>query len=172
MGYDYDCVVIGAGIAGMTAAIYLNRFNLRVLLLDKGEPGGLLNKISVIENYPGFTEIKGEELAQKIYNQVRNAGIEFKYGNVLKIEVAVGDTVEEGDVLLVLEAMKMEIEVKAPKDYDLRQDPIPFTIGKSQKENISVTATNSLTKGGVILTKIDDIDRTMLKGAIFKVVEI
>ncbi|HHT7011038.1 TPA: SpaA isopeptide-forming pilin-related protein, partial [Bacillus cereus] len=63
------------------------------------------------------------------------------------------------------------IEVKAPKDYDLRQDPIPFTIGKSQKENISVTATNSLTKGGVILTKIDDIDRTMLKGAIFKVVD-
>ncbi|MFA2841389.1 SpaA isopeptide-forming pilin-related protein [Bacillus paranthracis] len=63
------------------------------------------------------------------------------------------------------------IEVKAPKDYDLRQDPIPFTIGKSQKENISVTATNSLTKGGVILTKIDDIDRTMLKGAIFKIVD-
>ncbi|MCU5372890.1 SpaA isopeptide-forming pilin-related protein, partial [Bacillus pacificus] len=63
------------------------------------------------------------------------------------------------------------IEVKAPKDYDLRKDPIPFTIGKSQKENISVTATNSLTKGGVVLTKIDDIDRTMLKGAIFKVID-
>ncbi|OTW69562.1 collagen-binding protein [Bacillus thuringiensis serovar roskildiensis] len=63
------------------------------------------------------------------------------------------------------------IEVKAPKDYDLRKDPIPFTIGKSQKENINVTATNSLTKGGVILTKIDDIDRTMLKDAVFKIVD-
>ncbi|MGN4447846.1 SpaA isopeptide-forming pilin-related protein, partial [Bacillus cereus group sp. MYBK79-1] len=63
------------------------------------------------------------------------------------------------------------IEVKAPKDYDLRKDPIPFTIGKSQKENITVTATNSLTKGGVILTKIDDIDRTMLKDAVFKIVD-
>ncbi|MDP7991662.1 SpaA isopeptide-forming pilin-related protein [Bacillus sp. MHSD_36] len=63
------------------------------------------------------------------------------------------------------------IEVKAPKDYDLRKDPIPFTIGKSQKENINVTATNSLTKGGVILTKIDDIDRTMLKNAVFKIVD-
>ncbi|MFE7914694.1 SpaA isopeptide-forming pilin-related protein, partial [Bacillus mobilis] len=63
------------------------------------------------------------------------------------------------------------IEVKAPKDYDLRKEPIPFTIGKSQKENINVTATNSLTKGGVILTKIDDIDRTMLKGATFKIVD-
>ncbi|MGE6538904.1 SpaA isopeptide-forming pilin-related protein [Bacillus luti] len=63
------------------------------------------------------------------------------------------------------------IEVKAPKDYDLRKDPIPFTIGKSQTENITVTATNSLTKGGVILTKIDDIDRTMLEDAIFKIVD-
>ncbi|MES5952676.1 SpaA isopeptide-forming pilin-related protein [Bacillus fungorum] len=63
------------------------------------------------------------------------------------------------------------VEVTAPKDYDLRKDPIPFTIGKSQTENINVTATNNLTKGGVILTKIDDIDRTMLKGAIFKIVD-
>ncbi|KMP76800.1 collagen-binding protein [Bacillus cereus] len=61
------------------------------------------------------------------------------------------------------------IEVKAPKDYDLSKNPIPFTIGKSQQENITVTATNSLTKGGVILTKIDDIDRTMLKDAVFKI---
>ncbi|KZD58212.1 SpaA isopeptide-forming pilin-related protein [Bacillus cereus] len=63
------------------------------------------------------------------------------------------------------------IEVKAPKDYDLSKNPIPFTIKKSQQENITVTATNSLTKGGVILTKIDDIDRTMLKDAVFKIVD-
>ncbi|MFA2643529.1 SpaA isopeptide-forming pilin-related protein, partial [Bacillus cereus] len=63
------------------------------------------------------------------------------------------------------------IEVKAPKDYDLSKEPIPFTIGKSQKENITVTATNSLTKGAITLTKIDDIDRTMLKDAVFKIVD-
>ncbi|MGH1297401.1 SpaA isopeptide-forming pilin-related protein [Bacillus pretiosus] len=63
------------------------------------------------------------------------------------------------------------IEVTAPKDYDLSKEPIPFTIGKSQKENITVTATNSLTKGAVTLTKIDDIDRTMLKDAVFKIVD-
>ncbi|QWH81169.1 LPXTG cell wall anchor domain-containing protein [Bacillus mycoides] len=63
------------------------------------------------------------------------------------------------------------IEVKAPKDYTLSKDPIPFTIGKSQKENITVTAKNSLTKGAVTLTKIDDIDRTMLKDAVFKIVD-
>lgn len=86
MKYDYDCVVIGAGIAGMTAAIYLKRFNLNVLLLDKEEPGGLLNKISVIENYPGFKSIKGADLAQEIYGQVKDLDIEFKHGNVLKID--------------------------------------------------------------------------------------
>lgn len=86
MRYDYDCIIIGAGIAGMTAAIYLKRFNLNVLLIDKDEPGGLLNKISVIENYPGFTKIKGVELAKQVYDQVRNINIEFKYGNVLKID--------------------------------------------------------------------------------------
>ncbi|HGH7174678.1 TPA: SpaA isopeptide-forming pilin-related protein [Bacillus wiedmannii] len=63
------------------------------------------------------------------------------------------------------------VEVKAPKDYTLSKDPIPFTIGKSQQENITVTATNSLTKGAVTLTKIDDIDRTMLKDAVFKIVD-
>ncbi|MDW4538518.1 SpaA isopeptide-forming pilin-related protein [Bacillus cereus] len=63
------------------------------------------------------------------------------------------------------------IEVKTPKDYTLSKDPIPFTIEKSQKENITVTATNSLKKGAVTLTKIDDIDRTMLEGAIFKIVD-
>ncbi|MEC2706351.1 SpaA isopeptide-forming pilin-related protein [Bacillus thuringiensis] len=63
------------------------------------------------------------------------------------------------------------VEVKAPKDYTLSKEPIPFTIEKSQKENITVTATNSLKKGAVTLTKIDDIDRTMLEGAIFKIVD-
>ncbi|MED2785989.1 SpaA isopeptide-forming pilin-related protein [Bacillus thuringiensis] len=63
------------------------------------------------------------------------------------------------------------VEVTAPNDYTLSKDPIPFTIEKSQKENITVTATNSLKKGAVTLTKIDDIDRTMLEGAIFKIVD-
>lgn len=86
MHYDFDCVVIGAGIAGMTAAIYLKRSNLNILVLDKGEPGGLLNKISVIENYPGYTKIAGADLAKNIYDQIKALNIEFRYGNVLKID--------------------------------------------------------------------------------------
>ena len=86
MKLDFDCVVVGAGIAGMTAAIYLKRSNLNVLILDNDAPGGLLNKISVVENYPGFTSISGPDLAYKIYEQVNNLGIEIRYGRVLSIK--------------------------------------------------------------------------------------
>lgn len=84
--YNFDCVIIGSGIAGMTAAIYLKRANLNVLILDNDAPGGLLNKVNKIENYPGFISITGPELAYKVYEQVQNLDIEIKYGKVLSID--------------------------------------------------------------------------------------
>ena len=86
MKYDFDCVVVGSGIAGMTAAIYLKRSNVNVLLLDYDAPGGLLNKISKIENYPGYTSISGPDLSYKIYEQINNLSIEIRYGKVLDIK--------------------------------------------------------------------------------------
>lgn len=85
MKYNFDCVVIGSGIAGMTAAIYLKRSNVNVLILDKDAPGGLLNKINKIENYPGYLSITGPELAYKVYEQVKNLNIEIRYGKVIDI---------------------------------------------------------------------------------------
>lgn len=85
MKYDFDCVVIGAGIAGMTASIYLKRAGVNVLLLDKSAPGGLLNKISVVENYPGYVKVSGPDLAYNLFEQVQNLNIEMRYGNVLEI---------------------------------------------------------------------------------------
>lgn len=81
----YDTVIIGAGIAGMTAAIYLKRSNLDILLIDKDAPGGQLNKISTIENYPGYLQISGPELSQKLFEQINNLNIEYHYGNALEI---------------------------------------------------------------------------------------
>ncbi|WP_283748536.1 SpaA isopeptide-forming pilin-related protein, partial [Bacillus cereus] len=60
---------------------------------------------------------------------------------------------------------------KAPEHYDLNKTPIKFTVKKGQEKIASVTATNSLTKGAVELTKVDDIDGTTLEGAIFKIVD-
>lgn len=85
MNKTYDCIVIGAGIAGMTAAIYLKRANVNVLLLESSVPGGQINRSARVENYPGFKEIDGPTLAMNIYEQVQNLGIEYQYGEVIDI---------------------------------------------------------------------------------------
>lgn len=82
----YDTVIIGAGIAGITAAIYLKRSNINVLLIDKDAPGGQLNKISVIENYPGYLKISGPELSEKLIEQITNLDIEQRYGKAIEIK--------------------------------------------------------------------------------------
>ncbi len=63
------------------------------------------------------------------------------------------------------------IETKAPTHYDLNETPIKFTVKKGQEKIASVTATNSLTKGAVELSKVDDIDGSTLKDAVFKIVD-
>ncbi|MCV5063321.1 SpaA isopeptide-forming pilin-related protein, partial [Escherichia coli] len=62
------------------------------------------------------------------------------------------------------------VETIAPEHYDLDKRPIVFTIKKSQTETLHVTATNTLTKGAVKLSKVDDVDGTVLKDAVFKIV--
>lgn len=83
----YDCVIVGAGPAGITAAIYLKRANIDCLLIEKSAPGGQVVKSSTIENYPGFLSISGHELANNFYKQVKNLNINYKYGEVKEIKV-------------------------------------------------------------------------------------
>lgn len=82
----YDVAVIGAGPAGITAAIYLKRAELNCCIIEKEMPGGQINKSSVVENYPGFTEISGPDLAEKFYEQINNLDIKQIYKEVLEIE--------------------------------------------------------------------------------------
>lgn len=86
MKSNFDCVIVGCGIAGMTAAIYLKRANVNFCIIDFDAPGGTLNKVKTISNYPGFQEISGPELAFRVFEQVSNLDILIKYGKVLKIE--------------------------------------------------------------------------------------
>ncbi len=82
----FDCVVIGAGVAGMTSAIYLKRYNLNVLVLEKGAPGGQITQTPNVENYPGYSTIDGATLALNIFSQMTNLGVSYKYGDVIRIE--------------------------------------------------------------------------------------
>ena len=82
----YDTIIIGAGPAGMTAALYAARSNLKVALLERGIPGGQMNNTADIENYPGYANISGPELAEKMFEPLENLSVEHLFGLVEKIE--------------------------------------------------------------------------------------
>ena len=81
----YDTIVIGAGPAGMTAALYSARANLKVATLEQGAPGGQMNNTSDIENYPGFVG-SGYELAEKTEQQAENVGVEIIYDEIESVD--------------------------------------------------------------------------------------
>lgn len=83
----YDLIVVGMGIGGITAGIYAKRGNLNVLLLDKGAPGGMLNNIEVISNYPGLMNIKGADFSTKLLEQVKDLEIPYKFEEVTDLKV-------------------------------------------------------------------------------------
>ena len=80
-----NIVIIGAGIAGLTAAIYLKRANADFIVLENSLPGGVLNKLHRVENYPGVPNTTGSNILISLMDQVRNLGIEIKYGSVQTI---------------------------------------------------------------------------------------
>lgn len=82
---DYNTVIIGSGVAGMTAAIYLARANISMCILEKDVPGGQITRTSDIDNYPGFPSIEGPELASSMYNQVINLNVPYFYTEVIEI---------------------------------------------------------------------------------------
>ena len=83
----YDVIIIGMGIGGITAGIYAKRAGLNVLMFEKSAPGGMLQKIDKIQNYPGFSEISGPDLALNLFNQVKEVGVPFKFEEVVDVEI-------------------------------------------------------------------------------------
>lgn len=82
----YDCIIVGAGTAGLTAAIYLRRASKKVLVLEAKSYGGQIVNALKIENYPGEPNISGFEFAEKIYNQSLDLGTEILFEKVINIE--------------------------------------------------------------------------------------
>ena len=82
----YDIVIIGAGPAGLTAAIYARRAEKSVLVLEALSYGGQIIYTPVIENYPAAADISGFDFANNIYNQAVNLGAEIKFEKAIRIE--------------------------------------------------------------------------------------
>ncbi len=124
----YDTIVIGAGPAGMTAALYAARSNLKVATLEQGAPGGQMNNTSDIENYPGFEMISGPELSMKMYEPLEKLGVENLYGIVeaikdegdIKKVITSDATYETKTVIIATGAKHRLLEVKGEDTYSSR----------------------------------------------------
>lgn len=82
----FDIIIIGAGPAGLTAAIYGKRANKNVLVLEKNTYGGQIITSNKVENYPGFKSIAGYEFAANLYNQAKDLGADIKFENAIALK--------------------------------------------------------------------------------------
>lgn len=81
----YDIIVVGAGPAGMTAALYALRSEKKVLVIEKETFGGQITFSPKVENYPGFSQISGNELAERMLDQITEHGADIELAEVTKI---------------------------------------------------------------------------------------
>ena len=119
-----DLLVIGAGPAGLTAALYASRAGASVVVLDGGAPGGKLNLTAEIENYPGV-KMRGPELAYAMYEQCLSFGAKQEYGEVTKVEhfddhqvVYMGDKIYEAKYVLIATGTK-ERKMNIPHEEEM-----------------------------------------------------
>ena len=128
----YDTIIIGAGPAGMTAALYAARSNLKVVLIEGGLPGGQMNNTSDIENYPGYANISGPELAEKMFGPLENLGVEHLYGLVENVEdhgefkkVVTDDQVYEARTVIVATGSKHRL-LGVPGEEELNSRGVSY----------------------------------------------
>lgn len=84
---NYNTVVIGSGVAGMTAALYLKRAGISVCVLEKDTPGGQITRTSMIENYPGIKNTSGPDLALSMYNQLTSLDVSYQFTSCVNIKI-------------------------------------------------------------------------------------
>lgn len=105
MNTNFDIAIIGAGPGGLASGLYTSRARIKTVCFEKGIPGGQMNNTDIIENYPGFLEIKGYELSEKMAEQAKHFGLEIKTEEV--------QVIAKKDKLVSIKTNKDEYQVKA-----------------------------------------------------------
>lgn len=122
MDRQVDLVIIGAGPAGMTAALYASRAGLKTLMIDGTAPGGKLLKTYMVDNYPGVPEVPGPDLAVTMYQQSVSFGAEYMYGIVKEVTknhqviLENGDTVDAKAVIVATGAKEKTMNIPGEED--------------------------------------------------------
>lgn len=118
----YDLIIVGAGPAGLTCALYALRANKKVLVLEAKSYGGQIINANKIENYPGIPNISGFEFATTLYNQVKELGLEIKYETVIRIDeeknvITNKDTYNTKSIVLATGAENRRLNIKDEEKY-------------------------------------------------------
>lgn len=121
-----DVSIIGAGPAGLTAAIYLLRAGYNVTVYEKAAPGGKVNSTSHIENYPGFETISGPDLAFKMYEHAIKLGVKILSKNIISLEKQEDkfilktnkEDIESGAVIIATGTHERKLEIENSSKFE------------------------------------------------------
>ena len=121
----YDVIIIGAGPAGMTAAVYASRAGLKTAILEKAAPGGKMVETFEIENYPGFSSVNGADLAGMMFEHATRFGAEYLYGDVKTIrdlgaykEVVIGEeTFKTRAVIIATGTVERKLSIPGESEF-------------------------------------------------------
>lgn len=118
----YDLIIVGAGPAGLTSALYALRANKKVLVLEAKSYGGQIINAHKVENYPGIPNISGFDYATNLYNQVKALGLELKYETVIRIDeekkvVTNKDSYKAKAIILATGAENRKLNLENEEEY-------------------------------------------------------
>jgi thioredoxin reductase (NADPH) len=147
MAERYDCIIIGAGPAGLAAGLYAARDRYKTLILEKFVPGGQINNTDRIENYPGIERTSGYDLVEKMQKQTLSFGAEIKYSS----EVTALTKLGSGD-----------IEISCDKDKYLARSVI-LTPGSSYRK-LGIPGEDKFRNAGAGVSYCGTCDAPFFKG--------
>ena len=152
----WDVIIVGAGPAGLTAAIYLLRANKKVLILEEKSYGGAIINTLNIENYPACPNISGFDFATNLYNQVKKLGGEIKYEKVININNG-----KNKEIITISNKYTSKAIIIATGTTNRKLDLNEEDAANYMRGLIKVAADNWRTKGYDLIQKIQNNNPTL-----------
>ena len=163
----YDVIIVGAGPAGMTAAVYASRANLTTLMIERGMPGGQMANTADVENYPGFDHILGPDLSTKMFEHAKKFGAEYAYGDITEVKdgkeyktVVAGDKEHKARTIIIATGAEYR-KLGVPGEDDLTGRGVSYCAVCDgaffkNKHLVVVGGGDSAVEEGVYLTRFAD----------------